>query len=173
MTTPSLPDPALDRFNRLPDDAVQEALLACCASRSWATQVAGGRPYRDPAALLDAAEDVCRSLSDDDVSEALAGHPRIGDRAQGASTEAQWSRQEQASVADAEAAVVERLRAGNTAYEERFGHVFLVRAAGRTPAEMLRELERRLGNDPETERGETAEQLAQITRLRVERLLTA
>ena len=173
MTTPSLSDPALDRFNQLPGDEAMEALLACCASRSWATRVAGGRPYRDPAALLDAAEEACRALSDDDVAEALAGHPRIGDRARGASAEAQWSRQEQASVADAEAAVRERLRAGNVAYEERFGHVFLIRAAGRAPAEMLRELDRRLGNDPATERGETAEQLAQITRLRVERLMTA
>ena len=29
---------------------------------------------------------------------------------------------------------------GNRAYEERFGHVFLIRAAGRTPEEMLAEL---------------------------------
>ena len=52
-----------------------------------------------------------------------------------------------------------------------FGHVFLIRAAGRSAAEMLAELRRRLGNDPATERREVVDQLAQITRLRVERLL--
>ena len=57
------------------------------------------------------------------------------------------------------------------AYEQRFDRVFLVRAAGRTPVELLAELERRLGNDPDTESQEVVEQLAQITRLRVERLL--
>ncbi len=37
--------------------------------------------------------------------------------------------------------------------------------------ELLAELERRLRNDPETEQSELREQLAQITRLRVEKLL--
>ena len=60
---------------------------------------------------------------------------------------------------------------GNRAYEQRFDHVFLIRAAGRSPAEMLAELRRRLGNDPETEQREVAEQLRQITRLRLERSL--
>ena len=65
------------------------------------------------------------------------------------------------------------LAEGNRAYEERFGHVFLIRASGRSPAEMLGELRRRLGNDEETERRETTRQLAQITALRVRGLVGA
>ena len=59
---------------------------------------------------------------------------------------------------------------GNRAYEERFDHVFLIRASGRSPEEMLAELRRRLDNDEESERAEVTEQLAQITGLRVKGL---
>jgi 2-oxo-4-hydroxy-4-carboxy-5-ureidoimidazoline decarboxylase len=69
---------------------------------------------------------------------------------------------------DTRAAVVE----GNRAYEDRFGHVYLIRAAGRSPEEMLAELRRRLANDEDAERAEVVEQLAQITELRVRGLVT-
>lgn len=164
------PDPLRD-VNDLPDDEADRLLHACCASSAWVARVRAGRPYASAEQLADTAERACRELSAADVDEALAAHPRIGDRAEGASAEAQWSRQEQASVSDSDAETRERLRQGNVAYEQRFDRVFLVRAAGRTPAQMLTELERRLGNDPVTEQREVVEQLAQITRLRVERLL--
>ena len=61
---------------------------------------------------------------------------------------------------------------GNRAYEERFDHVFLIRASGRSSEEMLAELRRRLGNDEEAERAEVIEQLAQITALRVRGLVS-
>lgn len=162
---------ALDRFNALPEDEARRSLHACCASTAWASTVVAGRPYATPSHLLDTADAACRALSAADVEQALSAHPRIGDRASGASTEAGWSRREQASVSDADQATRAELRAGNVAYEQHFGHVFLIRAAGRTPREMLGELQRRLGNDLEAEQREVAEQLAQITRLRVERLL--
>lgn len=63
------------------------------------------------------------------------------------------------------------LAAGNRAYEERFGHVYLIRASGRSPAELLAELRRRLDNDEASERVEVTRQLAEITRLRMERLV--
>ena len=161
----------LGSFNDLTDDQASRVLQACCASSAWVSRVRAARPYETAEQLLDTADRECRQLSAADVDEALAAHPRIGDRAQGASTEATWSRQEQAPVADAGPATRERLREGNIAYEARFDRVFLVRAAGRTLAQLLAELERRLGNDPATESREVVEQLAQITRLRVERLL--
>jgi 2-oxo-4-hydroxy-4-carboxy-5-ureidoimidazoline decarboxylase len=164
---------ALSRFNALPDDEARTSLLACCASPGWAARVVAERPYATVEDLLDAAESTCRSLSPEEVDEALSGHPRIGDRAEGASTQAAWARQEQASVTDAAAATKQQLHAGNVAYEQRFGRVFLIRAAGRTPGEMLAELQRRLANNPESESREVVDQLAQITRLRVEKLFSA
>jgi 2-oxo-4-hydroxy-4-carboxy-5-ureidoimidazoline decarboxylase len=50
--------------------------------------------------------------------------------------------------------------------------VFLIRASGRTPEEMLAELRRRLANDEDTERAEVTGQLAEITALRVRELVS-
>jgi 2-oxo-4-hydroxy-4-carboxy-5-ureidoimidazoline decarboxylase len=123
-------------------------------------------------ALVTRAEEVARALPWDEVSAALAAHPRIGDRVEGSSAEAQASRREQSSMGGADDEVRAALLDGNRAYEQRFDHVFLIRAAGRSPEEMLAELTRRLGNDDEAERAETTEQLAEITALRVRGLLS-
>ena len=163
----------LRALNDLPDDEAERFLRACCASSSWVARVLAGRPYATGEQLLDTVDRASRELSAEDLDEALSAHPRIGERAEGDSAEAKLSRSEQASVSDAGAATRERLRERNLAYEARFDRVFLVRAAGRTPDEMLAELERRLGNDPEAEQREVLEQLRQITRLRVEGLLSA
>jgi 2-oxo-4-hydroxy-4-carboxy-5-ureidoimidazoline decarboxylase len=161
----------LEALNTMPADQAGERLATCCAARAWVTRMNAGRPYADVDELLTASDRVMRGLGPDDLAEALAAHPRIGQRVGGSSTEAAWSRQEQAGMNDADAEVREALREGNLAYEERFDRVFLIRAAGRSPAEMLAELRRRLGNDPEAELGEVAEQLREITRLRLERVL--
>jgi 2-oxo-4-hydroxy-4-carboxy-5-ureidoimidazoline decarboxylase len=50
--------------------------------------------------------------------------------------------------------------------------VFLIRAAGRSSAEILSELDRRLGNDAATERGETVAALRDIALLRLEQVVT-
>ncbi|MDF2745662.1 MAG: decarboxylase, partial [Actinomycetia bacterium] len=130
-----------------------------------------GRPYADVEALLGESDRAVEALGRDDLAEALAGHPRIGQRADGSSTEAVWSRQEQSGVGDADAEVRAALREGNRAYEERFGHVFLVSASGRSAEELLATLRQRLGNDPDTEWGAVAGELRQITRRRLEGLL--
>jgi 2-oxo-4-hydroxy-4-carboxy-5-ureidoimidazoline decarboxylase len=162
----------LDDFNDEPSEQVGEALRACNAAPRFAEQVLAGRPYPSADALVARAEEVARSLSWDEVSVALAAHPRIGDRPEGPSAEAQASRREQSSMADADAATRTALVEGNRAYEKRFGHVFLIRAAGRSPAEMLAELQRRLANDADAEQAEATEQLAQITGLRVRGLVS-
>jgi 2-oxo-4-hydroxy-4-carboxy-5-ureidoimidazoline decarboxylase len=162
---------APDQFNAEPEDRAAEALRACNAAPRFVAEVLAGRPYADGDALVATAERVARALPWTEVATALAAHPRIGDRVDGASAEAQASRREQASMADAEAEVRTALVEGNRAYEQRFGHVFLIRAAGRSPQEMLAELRRRLGNDETAERAEVTEQLAQITGLRIRGLL--
>jgi len=162
----------LDDVNDGPRDRVAEALRACNAAPRFAAEVVAGRPYPDVDSLVARAEEVARSLSWAEVSLALAAHPRIGDRPEGSSAEAEASRREQSSMTDADTATRTALLEGNRAYEERFGHVFLIRAAGRSPEEMLAELRRRLANDAEAERAEATEQLAQITGLRVKGLVS-
>ena len=157
----------LDRFNQLSDEEAAAQLLAVCHSRRWAKEVAAGRPYADLAALQRAADEVWLGLGPEDWLEAFAAHPRIGE-AGGAS--ADWSRQEQAGVGGA-TDVQERLARGNADYEARFGHVFLISAAGRDAPEILSALTERLGNDPATELRVAAEEHRRITRLRLERLM--
>jgi 2-oxo-4-hydroxy-4-carboxy-5-ureidoimidazoline decarboxylase len=157
----------LDEFNAEPAERAAEALRACNAAPRFVAEVLAGRPYPDADALVAAAERIARALPWDEVATALAAHPRIGDRVEGSSAEARASRREQGSMRAAGDDVRAALLEGNRAYEERFGHVFLIRAAGRSPEEMLAELRRRLANDAATERVEVTEQLAQITALRV------
>jgi 2-oxo-4-hydroxy-4-carboxy-5-ureidoimidazoline decarboxylase len=161
----------LDALNRAPAEQAAGWLAVCNGSRHWIEQVLAGRPYPDPAALLSASDRAARSLDWEEVRQALDAHPSIGDRPAGQTTDAQWSRNEQAAVADADAATRQALSEGNAAYRQRFGHVFLIRAAGRSASEMSAELHRRLANDECSERAEVTEQLAQITRLRLEKLL--
>jgi 2-oxo-4-hydroxy-4-carboxy-5-ureidoimidazoline decarboxylase len=163
---------ALDDFNDEPADQAVQALRACNAAPRFAAELVAGRPFRDVETLVARAEEVTRALPWDDVAIALAAHPRIGDRVEGSSAEAESSRREQGSMDDADAATRDALLEGNRAYEERFDHVFLIRASGRTPAEMLAELRRRLDNDDETEHAEVTEQLAQITAIRVRELVS-
>jgi len=120
-----------------------------------------GRPYATVRALLRAAADQWWALAAADWHEAFAGHRRIGEGHGG----------EQAGVAGAAAETLTALAEGNRRYEERFGRVFIVRAAGRSAAEMLSLLHQRLGNDPETELLVAAGEQADIIRLRLERLL--
>jgi 2-oxo-4-hydroxy-4-carboxy-5-ureidoimidazoline decarboxylase len=146
----------------------EEELRACCAADAWLARIQAARPVSSAKALLDLSDDTVLSLDDGALDQALAAHARIGERRLGSRTEDRWSRTEQAGALGADDSLAERLAAGNRAYEERFGHVFLIRAAGRSGAEILAELERRLGNDDATERAETVDNLRQIALLRLE-----
>ncbi len=156
----------LAAFNALPAGEACDVLLTCCRARRWAGEVSGGRPYPSLGALLARAG---AALAEEDVSEALAGHPRIGEIP--AAAPAASSRREQAGVTGAAGAVLAELAEGNRVYEERFGHIYLVCASGRSAAELLRILRERLRNDPLTERAVVRAELRKINELRLERLV--
>lgn len=179
-------------FNALGAAEAEAELLACCACRAFARAVAARRPYPDLAGLTEAAGAAVRDLAWPDVQEALAAHPRIGEPPRDggraappppagtgesprdggrAARETSWSRQEQSGVDAAGRAVLDGLAEGNRAYEERFGHVYLVCATGMTAEEMLSRLRERLRNDDAAERDVVRAELARITRLRVAKLL--
>jgi 2-oxo-4-hydroxy-4-carboxy-5-ureidoimidazoline decarboxylase len=153
---------SLDAFNIAEPAVAEHDLLACCASRRWADELLARRPYHDVGQLRSVSERVLAALEWTDVEQALAAHPRIGDRAEGASKEAGWSRAEQAG-----ATPNDDLVAGNRLYEERFGHVFLICATGLSGEEMLAALRKRLGNEPGAERDVVREELRKIVDLRL------
>lgn len=154
---------SLASFNAAPEPEAVATMLACCASRRFAAAMAAGRPYPSPAAAQSVIETVFESLTWDDVLEAMDGHPRIGARASGPSAA------EQSGVTDDSRAA---LRAGNAAYEERFGHVFLICATGLSGEQMLAALRQRLTNDDATERAVATAELGKISALRVRKALS-
>ncbi|WP_158607661.1 2-oxo-4-hydroxy-4-carboxy-5-ureidoimidazoline decarboxylase [Flexivirga caeni] len=158
----------LDEFNDAPGADAVRMLLPLCSSPAWATAVADRRPYDGVDALLTASDQVFAGLAIADLDAALTGHPRIGDRVTGHDTAADLSRSEQSAMQSADERVADQILRGNVTYEQRFDRVFLIRAAGRTPGEILAELRRRLANTDADEQAEVREQLRQITRLRLE-----
>jgi len=154
-------------FDALPQPEAERLLRGCCAATAWARAVAAGRPYGSTDALLAAADTALAALDEPGLDEALAGHPRIGERSASAA-----STREQAGVLRSDEAVLTALAEGNRAYEERFGHVYLVCATGRSGADLLAVLEQRLGNDPATERVRTRAELGKINRIRLAQLVT-
>ena len=160
----------LAEFNALPEDRAAEELRTCCASTRWAAEVAARRPYPRLDALLAVGEAALAVLTWDDVLEALAAHPRIGQRVTGDGRESTWSRREQSGMDGAAGGVRAALAEANAAYEERFGHVFLIFASGRSDVEMLAAARERLGNGVAAERRVVHGELARIVRLRLERL---
>ena len=157
-------------WNELPRADAAAQVAACCASPVWAADLVAGRPYGHTDSLAAASERIVAGLDWDEVLHALAAHPRIGERAAAASgREGAWSRAEQAGV-ETDAVLALGLVEGNRAYEERFGHVYLVRASGRSGRELLALLRQRLDNDEADERDVVRRELAEITSLRLWKL---
>ena len=162
--------PSVEEFNKLAAQAAREAVSPCCSSGRWVDSVVAGRPHADVGALLDASDAAVAALGEQDLAEALAGHPRIGDRRVTAGSSG-WSSQEQAGVASAGGALLQALADGNAEYERRFCHIYLACATGRDAASLLALLHSRLGNDRETEWGVVATELAKINQIRLRKLL--
>lgn len=133
----------------------------------WVDEVASGCPYPSVEALVGVADLAARRLTPSEVDEALAAHPRIGERATGLSSA------EQAASATDDPALVEAMAVGNETYEQRFGRIFLIRAAGRSRMEILTELHRRLGLSDAEEAAVVADELRQIALLRLPTLFAS
>lgn len=158
-------------MRHLTDQQFRGALTAALAVPRFVDEVADGGPYDTVDDVLAAATRAATPLSADEIEQALAHHPRIGETPTGDSVSERMSRAEQSTSDDDDEALAAALADGNRAYEERFDRVFLIRAAGRSRAEILAELRRRLDLDVETERRIVGEQLREIAILRLDALL--
>ncbi|MCH5643622.1 MULTISPECIES: 2-oxo-4-hydroxy-4-carboxy-5-ureidoimidazoline decarboxylase [unclassified Gordonia (in: high G+C Gram-positive bacteria)] len=156
----------LESFNELSERQAISTLYECCSSSIWALRVARARPFADEEALLEYADLILAELTDADLDEALSGHPRIGDRPDNPS-----SQREQSGVSGADPAVLTELKDLNKAYDDKFGHVYLVFANGRPADELLAILKERIRNDADTERRVLRMELAKINRSRLIRML--
>ena len=161
-------------FNALTDTELHAALADYCAAPGWIARMVGARPYSSAAALLATADKAAEAIGPDDWLEAFRHHPRIGERraerAQSRLAETA-SAGEQAGVSVGDHHELETLAADNRAYEDRFGYVFIISAAGKTAPEIGAALRARLKNDAATELSIAAAEQRRITRLRLEKLL--
>ncbi len=156
-------------FNDLPARAAQQALLECCSAPTWAAQMAAARPYPSAQDAIRESGAIVATLTITDLADALAGHPRIGERPDVAGRSAR----EQAGVDAEDVTTTQALAAANQQYEQRFGHIYLVCAAGRTGPELLDVLRDRLRNEPEEEWQVVRTELQKINALRLQQILAS
>lgn len=165
--------PKLDWLNGLDPEEARQAFFKCCGAQRWADNMTALRPFRSLEQLLETADEVWWDLFPGDWKEAFCHHPKIGDREslrKKFACTADWAEQEQAGARAANEETLAALEAGNRAYEEKFGYIFILCATGKSAPEMLALLQERLKNDPETEIQIAAEEQAKITKLRLEKL---
>lgn len=154
-------------ITELSGSELREGLAVCLHVPRWVDDVAERAPYSSLAELAEAARAAATPLAPAEVDQALSTHPRIGEKAKGEGRGAALSKAEQASSASDDPELDRALADGNRAYEEQFGRIFLIRAAGRSRAEILAELNRRLTLDPDTELAVVGEELRDIALLRI------
>jgi 2-oxo-4-hydroxy-4-carboxy-5-ureidoimidazoline decarboxylase len=167
VTSTSTPPPGLTRFNALEEPAAFAALHEACASTTWAKRLLAARPYASAEELYTAGDAAMADLTEADLAEAMAGHPPIGRPKPGDPTSAR----EQRGMAGASDALKAEMLELNLAYQEKFGHVFLICATGRTGEQMRDAVKERIGNTPEEEREIVRTELGKINRIRLARLV--
>ncbi|MFF9350067.1 2-oxo-4-hydroxy-4-carboxy-5-ureidoimidazoline decarboxylase [Streptomyces sp. NPDC014734] len=166
MTSSSTP--GLARFDTLADDEAAAVLREVCASAAWGRAILSRRPYATAEDLFSASDTATAALTAPDLAEAMTAHPPIGRPTPGDPT----SSREQRGMADASEELRAELLELNLAYQERFGHVFLICATGATGEQMRDAVRSRIGNSPEREREHVRTELGRINRIRLARLLT-
>jgi OHCU decarboxylase len=163
----------LAAWNGTDASSATETMLACCGSKRWAAAMVALRPIASVEALSQAADRLWSTMQEPDWLEAFACHPRIGERKPAvavADTSAQssaWSRQEQSSASVTNELVLTELTEDNQLFEQRFGFTYIICATGKSAAEILTILKRRLASNREAELCEAAEQQRQIMQIRL------
>ncbi|MBA0784437.1 hypothetical protein Gotri_026706 [Gossypium trilobum] len=153
----------------------EKEALACCGSSQFAKQMALASPFPS----VDHAISVAKDIWFDKVDvigwlEAFAAHPKIGESPSSHTKSAQWSKGEQSTaLATATDSGLQELSDWNARYRQKFGHVFLICASGRSAAEILGELKNRYSNRPIHELEIASQEQMKITELRLRKLFSA
>lgn len=164
----------LDSLNLLSPEDARHAFMQCCTASAWVEKMVNSRPFQSADDLRRRADSHWQEMTEADLLEAFEGHPKIGDvnslRAKYANTK-ELAGAEQSGVNQASEQTLQALAAGNHAYEEKFGFIFIVCATGKSAQEMNDLLQARLPNDRESELVNAAEEQRKITQIRLEKLI--
>lgn len=141
----------------------------------WVAERAfSGRPFASVAALHEAMIGIVRSASPEERLAFLNGHPEL------AGAEARKRRMTGDSTAEQGSAGLDRLTVAeldrfdrlNAAYRDKFGFPFIIAVRGRGKDEILTAFEMRLAQDPVVELDVALAEIAAITRMRLDRLVS-
>lgn len=166
MTSPPL---SLDALNAMPAFSFVAALGEAFEHAPWVAEVAAeGRPYPTVAALHEAMMRAVRTAPPDRLKAFIGGHPELGSRVK----RADWTGHSQAEQGSLglhrlSAEEFDRFSALNAAYRQKFGFPFIICVRRHTRDSLLRQFERRVGNDPAAEQSAALNEIGLITRLRV------
>lgn len=159
----------LDSLNTLPANGFTAAVGDVFEHAPWvADGAAGQRPFPTVTALHDAMVAAVRESPAERQLAFIRAHPELGSKVKRIDITPE-SQSEQGSLgldrlSDGEFAKFSEL---NKAYREKFGFPFIICVRRHTRDSILRQFERRLANDAETERKAALDEIALITRLRI------
>jgi OHCU decarboxylase len=161
----------LTGLNTMPVDEVAQHFRACCGSSRWVEGIIARRPFESLEQMLSASDAVWRTMGPRDWNEAFAHHPRIGERQAATHVSAAaraWSAEEQSAAQGASTRAA--LAQATEAYEDRFGRIYLVCAAGRSGEDLLADIAARMNNPPDKELAIAVEEQRKIIQLRLRSL---
>jgi 2-oxo-4-hydroxy-4-carboxy-5-ureidoimidazoline decarboxylase len=167
---------SLARLNALSHGEAGTLFRSCCAASRWIEAMVNARPFATRTRLFGVADAAWEATGPDDWREAFAAHPRIGERADASrfgDQSSAWSGAEQGRAAEAPDEMRRELATLGREYERRFGTIYIVCANGRAGEDLLADLRSRLGNSAGQELEIAAREQHRITRVRLDKLISA
>lgn len=157
---------SVEELDAMSPSEAAEVFRSCCGATRWVNEMVAMRPFHSTSRVHAAADEAWSRTSTADWLEAFSHHPRIGERkVEG------WAKGEQAAVSSASESTQQQLAGINRAYEEKFGHIYIICATGRSAEEMLDIARKRMNNDADSELHAAAEEQRKIMQLRIRKLL--
>jgi OHCU decarboxylase len=162
------------KINDLNSKDAYNEFFKTCACKEFSRQMVEQIPFTDKAELLKKTRAIFEGLSKDHWLESFEGHPKIGDvnslKEKFQNTK-MTAASEQSGVDTASDVILSDLALYNEKYLNKFGHIFIVCATGKSAADMLKVLRQRIENSLEEEIYIASMEQLEITLLRMEKLI--
>ncbi len=164
----------LSQISQLTCEAFTEAFGDIYEHSPWIAEAAWrARPFADLDALSGAMAQAVRGASDEQRMALLTAHPELAGRDAKAGNLTQASSEEQAGAGLVDLAPDELAHVAqfNEAYYAKFGFPFIIAVRHHTKSTIMQAMRARLENDRDAELRTALEQVDEIGRLRLEKLI--
>ena len=163
----------IDTVNRMDREAFVQAFGGVFEHSPWIAERAwSAQPFASQEALHAAMVGVVRGASSEEQHRLLNAHPELAGKEarQRAMTQDSTVEQGSAGLDRMSTEDFDRFDRLNAAYRSKFGFPFIIAVRGRSRPEIGAAFERRLENDVDTELGAAIDEIAAITRMRMDKL---